>query len=160
MLELIASQAAISLEQARLYGELTLANEELQGEINERRRAEEALRRSDAYLSEAQKLSHTGSFGWDVSSGKMYWSQETFRILEYEPPTESSLELILQRTHPEDRELVQQMIDRISHEINILFRSSASPKMEGAASTNSKQLFGSDGLFWNFFCTAHISHMQ
>ena len=43
-------------------------------------RAQEGLRRSEAYLAEAQKLSHTGSFGWDVSSGKIYWSQETFRI--------------------------------------------------------------------------------
>src|SRR5271170_1806640 len=48
-------------------------------------RAEEALRRSEAYLAEAQKLSHTGSFGWDVSSGKIYWSPETFRIFEYDP---------------------------------------------------------------------------
>jgi signal transduction histidine kinase len=79
-------------------------------------RAEEALRRSEAYLAEAQKLSHTGSFGWDVSRGKIYWSQETFRIFEYDPLTEPTLELILNRTHPEDRALVRQVIDRISHE--------------------------------------------
>jgi len=44
-------------------------------------RAEEALRRSETYLAEAQRLSHTGSFGWDVSSGEVYWSQETFAYL-------------------------------------------------------------------------------
>jgi PAS domain S-box-containing protein len=113
MLELIASQAAISLEQARLYAELADANKELNGEIEERRRAEEALRRSEAYLSEAQRLSLTGSFGWDASSGKIYWSQETFRIFEYEPLTEPTLELVLLRTHPEDRALVRQVIDRV-----------------------------------------------
>jgi PAS domain S-box-containing protein len=113
MLELIASQAAISLEQARLYAELADANKELNGEIEERRRAEEALRRSEAYLSEAQRLSRTGSFGWDVSSGKIYWSQETFRIFEYESLTEPTLELFLRRTHPEDRALVRQVIDRV-----------------------------------------------
>jgi PAS domain S-box-containing protein len=113
MLELIASQAAISLEQARLYGELADVNKELNGEIEERRRAEEALRRSEAYLSEAQRLSRTGSFGWDASSGKIYWSQETFRIFEYEPLTEPTLELVLRRTHPEDRALVRQVIDRV-----------------------------------------------
>src|ERR1700736_558624 len=79
-------------------------------------RAEEALRRSEAYLAEAQKLSHTGSFGWDVSSGKIYWSQETFRIFEYDPPTEPTLELVFHRTHPEDRALVRQVIDRVSRE--------------------------------------------
>jgi PAS domain S-box-containing protein len=79
-------------------------------------RAEEALRRSEAYLAEAQKLSHTGSFGWDVSSGKIYWSQETFRIFEYDPPAEPTLELVFHRTHPEDRALVRQLIDRVSHE--------------------------------------------
>ena len=79
-------------------------------------RAEEALRRSETYLAEAQKLSHTGSFGWDVSTGKIYWSQETFRIFEYAPPTEPTLELVIHRTHPEDRALFQQLIHRISHE--------------------------------------------
>ena len=79
-------------------------------------RAEEALRRSEAYLAEAQKLSHTGSFGWDVSSGKIYWSQETFRIFEYDPPTEPTLELVFHRTHPEDRALVRKTIDRVSQE--------------------------------------------
>jgi len=79
-------------------------------------RAEEALRRSEAYLAEAQKLSHTGSFGWDVSTGKIYWSQETYRIFEYDPPTEPRLELVFHRTHPEDRALVRQVIDRGSHE--------------------------------------------
>ena len=79
-------------------------------------RAEQALRRSEVYLAEAQKLSHTGSFGWDVYSGKIYWSQETFCIFGYELPAEPTLELVLHRTHPEDRALVQQVIDRVSHD--------------------------------------------
>jgi PAS domain S-box-containing protein len=81
-----------------------------------RRQVERALRRSEAYLTEAQKLSHTGSFGWDVSSGKIYWSQETFRIFEYDPTTEPTLKLVLDRTYPEDRTKVERMFDRISEE--------------------------------------------
>jgi DNA-binding response OmpR family regulator len=80
------------------------------------RRAEEALRRSEVYLSEAQKLSHTGSFGWDVSTGKIYWSQETFRIFEFDPPTEPTLELVFHRTHPEDKELVRNNRSRFTRE--------------------------------------------
>ena len=79
-------------------------------------RAEEALRRSEAYLAEAQRLSHTGSFGWDVSSGEIYWSRETFRIFEYQPADRVPLELVVQRTHPEDRLMVQQLLDRVSRE--------------------------------------------
>src|ERR1700732_2987713 len=85
-------------------------------ERNDLSRAEEALQRSEAYLAEAQKLSHTGSFGWDVSTGKIYWSQETFRIFEYDPPTEPTLELVMHRIHPEDRALVRQVVDRVSLE--------------------------------------------
>jgi DNA-binding NtrC family response regulator len=48
----------------------------------QRKRAEEALRRNEAYLAEAQRLSHTGSLGWQVASGKIYWSTETYRIFE------------------------------------------------------------------------------
>ena len=86
------------------------------GERLELSRAEEALRRSEAYLAEAQKLSHTGSFGWDVSSGEIYWSGETFRIFGYEPAAKATVELVVKRTHPEDRLAVQQLIDRVSHE--------------------------------------------
>jgi PAS domain S-box-containing protein len=78
--------------------------------------AEESLRRSEAYLAEAQKLSHTGSFGWDVTTGEIYWSQETFRIFGYEPAPKATIDLVLQRTHPEDRSAVQQLIERISRD--------------------------------------------
>src|ERR1700737_2520951 len=61
-------------------------------ERGERSRAEDGLRRSEAYLAEAQRLSHTGSFGWDVSSGEIYWSRETFRIFGYEPADRVQLE--------------------------------------------------------------------
>jgi PAS domain-containing protein len=63
-------------------------------ENSERQRAEERLRRSEAYLSEAQKLSHTGTFGWNPSSGEIYWTEETFRIFEYDPASSPTLELI------------------------------------------------------------------
>ncbi|MBV8068995.1 MAG: AAA family ATPase, partial [Acidobacteriaceae bacterium] len=85
-------------------------------DLREQKRAEEALRRSEAYLSEAQILSRTGSFGWNVTTGKIYWSQETFRIFEYDSTTEPTLELVLDRIHPEDRALVQQVINRVSEE--------------------------------------------
>jgi PAS domain S-box-containing protein len=82
----------------------------------ELRRAEEALRRSETYLAEAQRLSHTGSFGWDVSSGEIYWSRETFRIFEYEPAAKAAIDLVRQRTHPQDKVAVQEFIDRVSRE--------------------------------------------
>ena len=78
--------------------------------------SEEALRRSETYLAEAQKLSRTGSFGWNVSSGEIYWSQETFRIFEYRPKAKVTIEMVVQRTHPEDRSAVRQLIERVSRE--------------------------------------------
>jgi PAS domain S-box-containing protein len=79
-------------------------------------RAEAALRRSEAYLAEAQRLSHTGSFGWDVASGKIYWSRETFRIFEYEPASTITIDRVLKRTHPDDQPVVLEVIDRASRE--------------------------------------------
>ena len=85
-------------------------------DITERKVAEEAIRRSEAYLAEAQTLSHTGSFGWKVSSGEIFWSVETFRIFECDPGTTPTVELVLSRVHPDDRSLVQQHIDRAPHD--------------------------------------------
>ena len=82
----------------------------------ERTRGEEALRRSEAYLAEAQKLSRTGSFGWNVSTGEIIWSEETFNILGYDQSLKPTLELVLQRVHPEDIDTVQQMISAASGE--------------------------------------------
>src|SRR5216683_8435600 len=82
----------------------------------ERKQAEDHLLRSEAYLAEAQKLSHTGSFGWDVFTGEIYWSRETFRIFGYEPAAKAAIDMVLERTHPEDRSAVQQLIERVSRE--------------------------------------------
>jgi len=89
----------------------------LHTDIDDRKQAEEKLSRSEAYLAEAQKLSRTGSFGWDVSSGEVYWSQETFRIFGYEPAPKATIEMVVQRTHPEDRPAVHQVIERASREL-------------------------------------------
>jgi PAS domain S-box-containing protein len=72
-------------------------------DIEDRKQAEDALRRSQAYLTEAQTLSHTGSFGWNVSSGEVSWSDETFRIFQCDPASfEPSVDSIVERIHPED----------------------------------------------------------
>ena len=84
------------------------------GERAEHKQADEKLRRSEAYLAEAQRLSHTGSFGWDVASGQVYWSPETFRIFGYDPAAHGSIELVMQRVHPEDRSAVQLLIERVT----------------------------------------------
>ena len=91
VLELLASQAAISLENARLYAD---------------------ERRSEAYLAEAQRLSHTGSFGWSIPSGEIYWSDETYRIVGFDRATKPTFERVFQRIHPDDRAFVQQTLDR------------------------------------------------
>src|SRR6202051_306721 len=92
--------------------ELTVVNTALTKEILQRQRAEEALQRSEAYLAEAQRVSHTGSFGWSVSSGHIVWSDETFRILEYDQAIRPTVEAVLQRTHPGDIALVQETLNQ------------------------------------------------
>src|SRR3984893_459779 len=88
----------------------------LQQENSERRRSKEALRRSEAFLAQAQTLSHTGSFGWNPATGEIYWSAETFRIFEYDRAITPAVELIDQRVHPEDVARVRQVVERASHD--------------------------------------------
>jgi PAS domain S-box-containing protein len=95
VLELLASQAAISLESAGLYSD---------------------LQRSEAYLAQGQRISHTGSFGWNVSSGEIYWSDGTYNIYEFDRPAKPTLELAFERIHPDDRDFVRQTLDRATSE--------------------------------------------
>lgn len=105
VLELLASQAAISLENARLYDD---------------------LRRSEAFLSEGERLSQTGSWGWKSSTGELAWSPEYFRILGLDPDTaKPSLEGFWKRVHPEDRPALRLAVEgavRERREIDSEFR--------------------------------------
>src|SRR5438445_10109648 len=87
----------------------------LSEDITQRKRAEEALQRSEAYLAEAQKLTHTGSWVWNVRTDALFWSQEVFRIYDYDPekmahPTWDFFE----RVHPEDRPKFEQRKKRMA----------------------------------------------
>jgi signal transduction histidine kinase/DNA-binding response OmpR family regulator len=84
----------------------------------ERKWAEEALRQSEAYLVEAQRLSHTGSFGWRPSTGEILWSEETFRIFQYDRPSKPTVEMILQRVHSQDAASVKETVERASQDGN------------------------------------------
>src|ERR1700719_4038484 len=76
----------------------------------ERKRAEESLRHSEAFLAQGQRISQTGSFGWNVSSGGIYWSEETYKIFGYDGTVKPTMELVLQRIHPDDIDIAQQAI--------------------------------------------------
>jgi PAS domain S-box-containing protein len=80
--------------------------------VGNARKQARARRRSKAYLAEAQRISRTGSFGWSVPNGEILWSEETFRIFQYDRTTKPTLERVLQRVHPEDAALVKQTVER------------------------------------------------
>ena len=95
VLRLLASQAAISLENARLYAD---------------------RQHAEALLADAQQLSHTGSFDWHVASEEISWSEESFRILGYDPDIRPAVELLLARVHPEDSPLVERVTAQAVHD--------------------------------------------
>jgi PAS domain S-box-containing protein len=72
------------------------------------------LRRREAYLAEAQRLSHTGSFGWKPDTGEIVWSDETYRIFEYDRSVKPTIDSVMQRVHPQDRADFQKVIDGAS----------------------------------------------
>lgn len=101
----------LSVAQRNAAESLRRSRDNLLVAMEEQRRVERALRHSEMYLAEAQRLSRTGSFGLNASTGGLFWSQETFRIFEHDPTMKPTMDLVLQRVHPEDLPFVQQMIE-------------------------------------------------
>jgi two-component system, LuxR family, sensor kinase FixL len=79
-----------------------------------RQRAEDTRRRSETYLAEAQRLSRTGSFSWKIATEEQYWSEEIFRIYEYDFATKPTLDLVRRRSHPDDASILQQAFEQAS----------------------------------------------
>ncbi len=83
-------------------------------DVTEHQLLTQELRRREAYLAEAQTLSHTGSFGWRPDTGEIVWSDETYRIFGYDRSVKPAIDSVAQRVHPEDRADFKQVIDRAS----------------------------------------------
>jgi len=130
----------------RAEGELRTARNELEKKVLERT-AE--LRRSEALLARAQRLSKTGSFGWKVSTDELAWSEETFRIFGYDRTTRPSVKLALERVHPDDVALVEQTVERATqdgedyeHEYRLLMPDGAVKYVQVAARPMTSELSG------------------
>jgi PAS domain S-box-containing protein len=104
----------LSATQRRAVESLRRSRDDLLVAAKTQSENEAALRSSQMYLAEAQRLSQTGSFGWTPSSGEIFWSEESFRIFGYDNTPSVTLEMVLQRVHPEDKARVQCTLDRAS----------------------------------------------
>lgn len=100
----VAAPVSVSGKDLEIYG--------IYRDITDRKRAEEKLRRSEAYLAEGQRLTHTGSWARSMSTGELYYSVESLRIFGLDPErTRPTVEIFLNRLHPDDRASVQETID-------------------------------------------------
>jgi len=100
---------AVSVAQRRATEFLRKTRDDLRETVQKLKESNESLCRSEAYLAGAQTLSHTGSFGWDISTGEQFWSEETYRIFDYDQSVKPTLQLALERVHPEDLESIQRI---------------------------------------------------
>ncbi|HYZ82836.1 MAG TPA: PAS domain S-box protein [Bryobacteraceae bacterium] len=99
--------------------EIAATNQKLRDEAEERQSFERELRRVQAYLAEGQRLTHTGSWAWNVATGELYWSDEQFRIFGLDPEqSPPSISGVLQLIHPDDRSFVAQAFDSVLHDRN------------------------------------------
>lgn len=81
-------------------------------DIDDRKRAEEQLRRSEAFLAEGQHLARIGNFSWRVAADEILWSEQLYRIFQFEQGTLITLKRIRSRVHPEDITMLDDMIEQ------------------------------------------------
>jgi formate hydrogenlyase transcriptional activator len=111
-------------------------------DVTEHELLAQELRRREAYLTEAQRLSHTGSFGWKPDTGEIVWSDETYRIFEYDRSVKPTIDSVVQRVHPEDRADCKEVINRAF---------AGTPEFEHAY-----RLFRPDGRVKHVHAIAHV----
>src|SRR4029077_7308419 len=106
--------AFLSSAQRAAAQSLRRSRDDLLGALAHQKQIEGELRRGEMYLAEAQRLSQTGRFRWSVPSGEIFWSEGSLRIFGYDKASSVTLDMVLQRVHPEDRALVRQTMERAS----------------------------------------------
>src|SRR5215469_759045 len=84
-------------------------------DIDDLKSAEREFKRSEAFLAEGQRISQTGSFCWSVATDQIAWSEELYRIFEFDQNLPVTLERITGRVHPDDLPLVQDIVERVRH---------------------------------------------
>jgi PAS domain S-box-containing protein len=84
-------------------------------DIDDQKRAEDALRRSETYLADAQRLSQTGTLAWREDGSWTFWSDETYRIFDYERSIDPSMERVFDRIHPDDIAGLRHRLERAPH---------------------------------------------
>ncbi|WP_146260080.1 hypothetical protein [Rhizobium tubonense] len=127
LLNVAGNQISLGMNEAQLHGrqrhhseeldrrvaqrteELAATNQRLAEEIAERKRAEADLNRSAAFLAQAQRLSMTGSTWWNVSTSEIVWSEETYRLIGYPSTLRPTVEMTMERCHPDDAGRVGQI---------------------------------------------------
>jgi len=110
---------SLSVAQRWATQSLRVARDDLKDTVETLKETNEALGKSEAYLAEAQALSQTGSFGWNVDTGELLWSDETFRIFGYDRVLKPTVERVLERVHPDDLRRVEENLDVASHSENL-----------------------------------------
>ncbi len=120
LLNVAANQAAIGLREARLLHEQRRVASELDARVARRTAelaaANEELRRSEAFLAEGQQLTTTGSFAWRVATGEITWSDQLYRMFEFDRSKPVTLTDIGSRVHPDDLPLLYHMLTRAEAE--------------------------------------------
>jgi PAS domain S-box-containing protein len=113
MTQVVRGRNELQLRVAERTAELTQLNDNLKSEIAKHNQIEAELRLSEAYLAEAQRLSHTGSWAWSPPPGDIrYWSEECYRVQGFDPKGgQPRFEEFLQRVHPDDQARIAEVID-------------------------------------------------
>jgi PAS domain S-box-containing protein len=118
MTQVVRGRNELQLRVAERTAELTQLNDNLEREIAKHNQVEAELRQSEAYLAEAQRLSHTGSWAWSPPPGDIrYWSEECYRVQGFDPKGgQPRFEEFFQRVHPDDQARIAEVIERAVRE--------------------------------------------